>query len=57
MVSVPCRLGIGPDGKPLPQANKKRVHPRMYPVLLVNQDGSTYTIQHRCEGVRVSLLL
>ena len=41
------RLGIGPDGKPLPQPNKKRIHPRMYPVLVVNQDGSTYTIRHR----------
>ncbi|CAI8052451.1 39S ribosomal protein L55, mitochondrial, partial [Geodia barretti] len=41
------RLGIGPDGKPLPQPNKKRIHPRMYPVLVVNQDGSTYTMRHR----------
>ena len=41
------RLGIGPDGAPLPQPNKKRLHPRMYPVLVVNQDGSTYTIRHR----------
>ncbi|CAI8052450.1 39S ribosomal protein L55, mitochondrial [Geodia barretti] len=41
------KLGIGPDGKPLPQPNKKRIHPRMYPVLVVNQDGSTYTMRHR----------
>lgn len=41
------RLGIGPDGKPLPQANKKKQFFRMYPVQVVNQDGSTYTINHR----------
>ena len=41
------RLGIGPDGKPLTQPNKKKLHPRMYPVLVVNQDGSTYTVRHR----------
>ena len=36
------RLGIGADGKPLPVPNKKRIYPRMYSVLMVNQDGSTY---------------
>ncbi len=41
------RLGVGPDGKPLPTPNNKRVFPRMYESLVVNQDGSTYTIGHR----------
>ena len=40
------RLGIGPDGKPLPIPNVKKVYPRMYPVLVVNQDGSSYHIRH-----------
>lgn len=41
------KLGLGPDGKPLPMPNYKRIHPRMYKVLMVNQDGSTYTTRHR----------
>ena len=41
------KLGVGPDGKPLPTPNYKRIHPRMYKVLMVNQDGSTYTARHR----------
>ena len=40
------RLGIGPDGKPLPIANPKNIFPRLYKCLLVNQDGSTYHIYH-----------
>ncbi|KAL5486544.1 hypothetical protein EMCRGX_G019041 [Ephydatia muelleri] len=35
------RLGIGPDGKPLPMGNSKKIFPRMYKALVVNQDGST----------------
>ena len=41
------RLGIGPDGKPLPIPNTKKLFPHMYPCLVVNQDGSTYHINHR----------
>ena len=41
------KLGLGPDGKPLPVANYKKIYPRMYKVLMVNQDGSTYTVRHR----------
>ena len=41
------KLGLGPDGKPLPMPNYKRIYPHMYKVLMVNQDGSTYTIRHR----------
>lgn len=41
------KLGLGPDGKPLPMPNYKRIYPRMYKVLMVNQDGSTYTVRHR----------
>lgn len=40
------KLGIGPDGKPLPIPNTKKLFPRMYPCLVVNQDGSTYHINH-----------
>ena len=45
-VILSSRLGIGPDGKPLPIANTKKVFSRMYPVLVVNQDGSSYRIRH-----------
>ena len=41
------RLGIGPDGKPLPRPNPKKLYPRLYKTLLVQADGSTYTIGHR----------
>ena len=41
------RLGIGPDGRRLPVTNTKKLFPRMYKVLVVNQDGSTYSICHR----------
>ncbi len=41
-----CRLGIGPDGKPLPIANPKGIFPRMYKCLIVNQDGSTLHAFH-----------
>ena len=40
------RLGIGPDGRPLPIANPKTIVPRMFKCLVVNQDGSTYHIYH-----------
>lgn len=40
------RLGIGPDGKPLPIPNTRKLFPCMYPVLVVNQDGSSYNIRH-----------
>ena len=45
---LPChfRLGIGPDGKQLPIPNTRKLFPRMYPVMVVNQDGSTYQIRH-----------
>ena len=36
---------MGPDGKPLPQPNPKKLFPRLYKTLLVNPDGSTYTIR------------
>ena len=49
-----CRLGIGPDGKPLPIPNNKRVLPRLYKVLVVNQDGSTYTINHRYKHCKLA---
>ena len=47
--SSPCpsRLGIGPDGKPLPRPNPQKLYPRLYKTLLVQADGSTYTIHHR----------
>lgn len=44
---LPSRLGIGPDGKPLPRPNPKKLYPRLYNTLLVQPDGSTYTIRHR----------
>lgn len=43
---ISYRLGIGPDGKHLPIPNTKRLYPRLYPCLIVNQDGSTYQIYH-----------
>lgn len=46
MSLISYRLGIGPDGKPLPIPNTKRLYPRLYPCLIVNQDGSTYQIYH-----------
>lgn len=51
------RMGVGADGKPLPIPNTKKVHPRMYRVLMVNQDGSSYTIRHRTPHRIVTLPL
>ena len=40
------RLGsVAPNGKLLPIINKRNVHPKLYNCLLVNPDGSTYTIR------------
>ena len=41
------RLGIGPDGQPLPRPNPKKLYPRLYQTLLVQADGSTYSVRHR----------
>ncbi|XP_003389185.1 PREDICTED: uncharacterized protein LOC100639415 [Amphimedon queenslandica] len=44
--SVKTRLGsVAPNGKFLPIMNKKNIHPKLYECLLVNPDGSTYTIR------------
>ena len=39
-------VGIGPDGHPLPIMNFRKLYPRMYPCIIVNQDGSSYHIEH-----------
>ena len=41
------RLGVGPDGRRLPIHNTQKLFPKMYKVLVVNQDGSTYSISHQ----------
>ncbi|XP_064386484.1 large ribosomal subunit protein mL55-like [Halichondria panicea] len=51
------KLGIGPDGKPLPTPNVRKVFPKMYKLLMVNQDGSTYTVRHRYPHRMVTLPL
>ena len=38
------RRGVGPDGKPLPVPNTRKLFPKLYKCLVVNQDGSTYNI-------------
>ena len=41
-----CRLGRNIDHSVVPMLNPTKIFPRQYNVLMVNQDGSTYTFRH-----------